>query len=368
MPRYLTGLNVLEAAERRFDWIWSEWERPVVSFSGGKDSTVVLNLAVRAAERAGRLPVDVMFVDQECEWQMTIDYMRRVNLRDDVRLHWLQVPFVLSNSASESEDWLHCWGPGEEWMREREPDSIHVNEWTDRFMPLMTAYSAHVAAGQSGIGVTGIRAEESPTRTKALVGSQAPWKWVTWYKRRGHHLCPIYDWTWRDVWKAIQNEGWDYCELYDRLWQYGKGGRGARLSSLSHEDAMHSLAEIAEIEPETWEKLQRRLKGFNAARHLDVVHLVPAELPTMFESWFEYRGYLLDNLVNDPVHRQGFEQEFTRQDKLFVGGPWDREYLRRCVKAVVANDYHAEGGIAKWGSQHAKLAREYRAVSGGGGK
>ena len=363
MPRYLTGQNVFEAAERRFDWIWDEWETPVVSFSGGKDSTVVLNLAVRAAKRAGRLPVDVMFVDQECEWQMTIDYMRRVNARDDVKLHWLQVPFGLSNSASETDDWLHCWGPGEEWMREREPDSIHVNLWADRFMPLMSAYSAHVAGERSGIGVAGMRAEESPTRTQALVGSQGPWKWVTWYRRRGHHVCPIYDWSWRDIWKAIEGEGWDYCELYDKLWQHGKGGRTARLSSLSHEEAMIGVGDIAEIEPDTWEKLQRRLKGFNAARHLDLTNMVPSDLPMMFESWHEYRDYLLDNLVNAPEHQKGFEREFQREDKVFVSSPWENEYMRRCVRAVVLNDYHEEGGLAKWVSQRAKLARRHRAVS-----
>ena len=363
MPRYLTDSNVFDAAERRFDWIWSEWEVPVVSFSGGKDSTVVLNLAVRAAERAGRLPVDVMFVDQECEWETAIDYMRRVRAREDVKLHWLQVPFMLSNAASEAQDWLHCWGPGEEWMREKEPDSIHSNQWSARFMPLMREYTAHVAGERSGIGVTGIRAEESPTRRQALVGKLGPYKWVTWYKKKGNHLAPIYDWTWRDVWKAIQSEGWDYCDLYDKYWQQGQAPRNTRLSSLSHEDALNALSEIAEIEPETWEKLQRRLKGVNAARHLDVVHLAPKALPPMFDSWLDYRGYLLDNLVDDPVHRQGFEAEFRLHDMTFMTTPWEIIYLKRCVRQLVMNDYHHEGGLAKWASAaNGKLARKSRTL------
>lgn len=54
--RYLTGRNVRETAEERFKVLYDEFEHVYVAVSGGKDSTVILNLAIEAAERAGRLP------------------------------------------------------------------------------------------------------------------------------------------------------------------------------------------------------------------------------------------------------------------------------------------------------------------------
>lgn len=54
--RYLTGRNVHETAEERFKVLYDEFKHIHVAVSGGKDSTVILNLAIEAAERARRWP------------------------------------------------------------------------------------------------------------------------------------------------------------------------------------------------------------------------------------------------------------------------------------------------------------------------
>ena len=58
MKRYLDK-NVYDAAVERYDYIYTHFERVCISFSNGKDSGVLLNLAIEAARRHGKLPVNV---------------------------------------------------------------------------------------------------------------------------------------------------------------------------------------------------------------------------------------------------------------------------------------------------------------------
>lgn len=92
--------NVYEAAKDRIRFVFREFKNVVVNFSGGKDSTVVLHLALEVAKEMGRLPVNVVFFDQEAEWDATIQYIRRVMSRPDVNPIWYQIPFKINNASS----------------------------------------------------------------------------------------------------------------------------------------------------------------------------------------------------------------------------------------------------------------------------
>jgi len=90
--KYYSNKNVYEKAIERIEYLFNEFEEVIVGFSGGKDSTVTLHLCLEVAEKLNRLPLKVCFIDQEAEWQGTIDYVDKVMRRDDVEPLWFQMP------------------------------------------------------------------------------------------------------------------------------------------------------------------------------------------------------------------------------------------------------------------------------------
>ena len=100
--------NVFDAALDRIRWIFDEFDEVVVNVSGGKDSTVVWELCRIVAKEKGRLPLKTLFVDQEAEWQATIDIIQYMMECPDIEPLWYQVPFKLFNATSVEEHWLQC--------------------------------------------------------------------------------------------------------------------------------------------------------------------------------------------------------------------------------------------------------------------
>lgn len=146
--------NVLEAALDRIRWLFDEFDNLVVNFSGGKDSTVVLNLALQVAEEKDRLPLPVMFVNQEAEWQTVTDYVREVFADPRVKPIWVQCPIKIFNATSTTDPWLTCREPSRKWMRSQEPNAITENvHCTDCFGKFFGAHLHHEYGNASASGV-----------------------------------------------------------------------------------------------------------------------------------------------------------------------------------------------------------------------
>jgi predicted phosphoadenosine phosphosulfate sulfurtransferase len=343
---YLTE-NVFEAALARVRWLYDEFDYVCVSSSGGKDSTVCLNLALQVAEERGRLPVPLIFVDQEAEWEATIDHVRLIMADPRVEPIWLQVPIRLFNATSTRDPWLYCWEEGREWIRPKEPGSVHENVFgTDRFKGMFDGSLRHYAdkaGAKQGVMIGGVRTEESPARARGLTTS-ATYKSETWGRRadpaRGlYSMYPIYDWSYTDVWHAIETNHWPYCRLYDYMYQYGIPPLKMRVSNVHHETAVQALFFLQEIEAETWNRITARLHGINSAGQLQQEFLTPKELPPMFKDWFEYRDHLLENLIESEETRTYFRNTFAKYDGRYMDEALP--YLAKTeIGMILNNDYH----------------------------
>ena len=319
--------NVFEESIKRINQLFDEFENVVVATSGGKDSTVVKELALMVAEERGRTPLPVMFVDQEAEYGLVIEYIRKAMNDPRIDPYWLQVPMKMPNSLSMDQPFLNAWGDGEKWMRPREEISIKENvygveTWTSGGNSIFKSFLKHHFPNEQACYLAGVRAEESPTRLAALTTGKT-YKDITWGKvldkKRDHYtFYPIWDWNLKDVWKSIHSHNWNYSKIYDELYRYGIPPHRMRVSSLMHETAVHSLFFLQEIERDTWEQLTARLGGINQASHIQKRELMTAaNLPYMFDSWKEYRDYLTDNLITKPEWREKFHARWRKMDETF---------------------------------------------------
>ena len=204
--RELTHLGVLEAeAIHIFREAAAEFERPVLLFSGGKDSIVMLHLA-RKAFAPAPVPFPVLHVDTGHNFPEVLAYRDRAVMRAQVRLYVADVQSYLDDGR----------------LRER-PDGTRNPLQT---VPLLDAIRAEKFAAVFGGG----RRDEEKARAKERVFSlrdefgqwdprrQRPelWRLYNGRHRVGEHVrvFPLSNWTELDVWQYIELEEIELPEIY----------------------------------------------------------------------------------------------------------------------------------------------------------
>ncbi len=195
-----THLQVLEAeAIHVIREVAAELERPVLLFSGGKDSIVLLRLAEKAF-RPGEVPFPVMHVDTGHNFPEAIEFRDR------------RVPDVLVASVQESID------------RGRVVDEPSRNRL--QTTTLLDAIEQHGFDAAFG----GARRDEERARAKERIFSfrddfgqwdprrQRPelWSLYNGRVRRGEHVrvFPLSNWTELDVWEYVRSEGLEIPSIY----------------------------------------------------------------------------------------------------------------------------------------------------------
>ncbi len=261
--------DVLTLALERIEETYRRYDRVSVGFSGGKDSTVVLQLAIEVATRLGRLPVDAFFWDEEAIYPKTVEYVERVRTRGDVALRWLCVPHEHRNACSRTEPNWYPWDPTKEklWVRQPHPLSERSLPGLVKPVPIPEAPRFLFDPADGTVGVlTGIRTQESLRRLRAVTRKVTD-NWISKDGSCDHvfQCKPIYDWKLEDVWTYALRSGCDYNRAYDDFEMMGMPRHVQRVCPPFGEEPLQNLHAYSVLAPETWERMIDRVHGARTA-------------------------------------------------------------------------------------------------------
>lgn len=310
------GTDVFTLACERTEYAFKAFDHVAVSFSGGKDSTAVLNVAIEVARSLGKLPVHVLHFDEEAIQYQTADYVRRVSRLPEVALDWYCLPVRHRNACSRRSPWWFPWAPEDEalWVRPLPPEGI-----TQDGLPAYPREPEKRMSVPDTVGLLfdpmrfgrvamlqGIRADESLTRTRAiLLTGQEPRPYVRqWHRgaqyggrRNLFNVYPIYDWRTADVWHAPRRFGWDYNQAYDVMEAAGLTHDAQRVAPPFGEEPMGKLWTYKTCFPELWDRMCNRVPGAaTAARYSTTALYSHGQTPEKPEglSWQDWLRFWLD--------------------------------------------------------------------------
>lgn len=266
-------MNVLEAAEDRIRWVFDNFDKVCVSFSGGKDSTVMLHMVAEEAVRRCR-KFGCMFIDWEAQFHLTIEHVEaiRVLYADVAEFQWITVPLLTTNATSMIEPEWTCWEPGrvKDWVREKPQCAtsdfpfLRSPMTFEEFVP---AYNSWYANGDSTAFLVGIRCNESLNRFRAIIREDknryADKAYTTNYGHGVVNVYPLYDWRTEDIWRYHAAKGMPYNRLYDLMHKAGLTIHQMRICEPYGDEQRQSLWLYHVLEPESWGKIVARVNGAN---------------------------------------------------------------------------------------------------------
>ncbi len=269
--------SVMELALQRVRRTYELCDRVSVAFSGGKDSTVTLHVALQVARELGKLPLDVVFFDEEAIPPDTVEYCKRVAALDGIAFRWLCVPIKHRNACSKQEPYWHPWDPDkrELWVRPM-PDDLPPNARLITSLPgvdFRITPETHAGLHPPEWGTTGfmfgIRTQESLRRFRGVTHRTHD-NFISTDPLAKHVMMskPIYDWHHSDVWAFPNIAGTDYNHAYDKMAAVGMTAHQQRVSPPYGEEPIERLWTYAACWPELWERMIARVPGAaTAARY-----------------------------------------------------------------------------------------------------
>ena len=131
--------NVLEAAKERISKTFDAFDKYYISFSGGKDSTVMTHLVMDEAVRRG-VKVGLLIIDLEAQYTHTIEHVREIveEYREHIDMHWFCGELMLRNAVSDFQPKWVCWDESQKeiWVREKPMEAADTSKY-DFFVPRM---------------------------------------------------------------------------------------------------------------------------------------------------------------------------------------------------------------------------------------
>ncbi len=353
MERGFTNQNVYDALQERLHYLFTEFDNIYVSFSGGKDSGLLLNLTLDFQKKYfPNKKIGVFHQDFEAQYSVTTEYIERTftRIKKDVEPYWVCLPMATRTALSSYEMYWYPWDDNKEsaWVRPmpRHPYVINLQN-----NPMTTyKYKMHQEdlAKQFGrwyrishgnkktVCLLGMRTDESLQRYNAIVNKKYGYNGVCWISKQFKDVwcaSPLYDWSTGDVWHANYIFQYDYNRLYDLYYMAGLKPNQMRVASPFNDCAKDSLNLYRVIDPQIWSKLVGRVKGANFGAIYGKTKAMGYRSLTLPEghSWESFTKFLLDTL---PTRlRNNYIRKFKTSIEFWhnVGGGLDEQTIEELL-------------------------------------
>ena len=328
MKKYNLNKNVYDAAQERLKVIFNEFENICVSFSGGKDSGVVLNLVLDYMKRNHiKKKIGVLMIDLEGQYKLTIEYVKKMyeDNSDYIIPYWVCLPLNLRNAVSVYQPFWCCWEPEtkDKWIRDFPEYQIIKNnnyfpfyKYRMEFEEFVPEFNKWFANGEKTACLIGIRSDESLNRYRTIASETKDkykdYAWTTKLVDEVYNCYPIYDWRTDDIWIANGKFEWEYNKLYDMFYKAGVSIHNMRICQPYGDDQRIGLELFRIIESETWAKVVNRVSGANFGNIYCGTKMIgyrSVNLP-IGHTWKSYTKLLLNSLPDES--KKNYTERFIK--------------------------------------------------------
>lgn len=371
-------INVYDAARERYRIIFTEFERVCVSFSNGKDSGVLLNIAIDVARELGKLPVHVLYIDMEAQYRHAIEFTHRMFSREEVTGWWVCLPIHLRNAVSQIQPYWIPWEieKRDAWVREYPENKNVITDvnyfpffkYGMEFEEFVPTFAEWFSQGKKTACCVGIRSDESLNRFRTIRNENKitykDYMWTTKLfpntDKEIYNCYPLYDWQTRDIWICNGKNGYDYNKIYDIMGLAGVSIHKMRLCQPYGDDQRQGLYLFKLLEPETWAKVVNRVEGANFGnKYTENDRTTLGNYKVNLPDGHTYESYAKFLLSTMPPY---LAEHYTEKIKKFLSW-WEKEGVtsipdsadakeeakrkvpswRRICKVLLKNDYWCKG-------------------------
>lgn len=345
-------MNVYDAMNERIKFVFENFDNIYVSFSGGKDSGVMLNAVMDYAEKIGYTKkIGLFHIDYEAQYQATTDYVLDVfeKFKDRIEPFHICLPLAAQCATSMTQSYWLPWDEDKKdiWVRELPENCINESNnpltffekgmWDYDLQEKFGDWYAKEKGGKVAAFV-GIRTQESLNRWRAIHSDKRieTFDGKPWTKKVGkntYNIYPIYDFSTEDVWIANGKNEWGYNRLYDLFWQAGLSIDEMRVASPFNDCAIGSLKLYKAIDPNTWGRMVGRVNGVNFSAiygGTTAMGWKSIKLPEG-HTWKSYMEFLLTTLPDET--RENYEKKLQTSINFWTskGGVLDEQTINELI-------------------------------------
>lgn len=368
-----TDKNVLQASIERVSLVFDNFERIYISFSGGKDSSVMTHLVLDEARKRKR-KVALLIIDLEAQYSDTIKHIHQMieMYSDVIELHWVCAELLLRNAVSNYQPRWVCWDESKKdvWVREKPVLATDLSQY-DFYQPkmefeeFMVIWGEWYSKGKLTAAFIGIRADESLHRYRAIVSRKDGlmfnnWKWTTRVSSKLFNIYPIYDWRTEDIWVFHGKNGLPHNRIYDQMTKAGVKLSQQRLCQPYGDDQRRGLWLYHILEPLTWYKLVSRVNGVNSG----TLYIQETGNINGYDKITKPEGHTWESFCNLLLRTMPTKTQlhYKERFKKFIAGWKDRGYTKipdeaphdlevkcwvpswkRMCRVILRNDYWCKG-------------------------